>query len=359
MILEKTGYSYNDLTIVPAKITNINSRSDCNPYYGDMLPIFTAPMSSVVNVTNLELFINSGITPIVPRNIDYNIRKSLALQGYWIALSLNEFKDMCINNMNEFAEECCSVCIDVANGHMNLVYEYCESAKKIAKQYNCQLKIMVGNIANPETIRILNEYNKNELIVDYIRCGIGGGSGCITSSNTAVHYPMASLIEECSKYAISKRDRIKIIADGGIRNYSDVIKALGLGADYVMIGSVLSGCVESAAEKSIIDYSGNRVTLNNNQEAMTLYNKGIQIYSKFYGMASAQGQIDIQGKKTKTSEGIMKYIPVNNTLYKWSENMADYLRSAMSYCNCRYLDEFIGKCDFIINSNNAINAVNK
>ena len=60
-ILNTKGYSYNDLTIIPSIISDINSRSECNPFVDDinnLLPIFTAPMASVVNEDNLDVFIN-------------------------------------------------------------------------------------------------------------------------------------------------------------------------------------------------------------------------------------------------------------------------------------------------------------
>ena len=51
--------------------------------------------------------------------------------------------------------------------------------------------------------------------------------------------------------------------------------------------------------------------------------------------------------KLVTSEGITKYQKVEYTLEQWTENFKDYLRSAMSYCNAKTLDDFIGKADYI------------
>ena len=84
-----------------------------------------------------------------------------------------------------------------------------------------------------------------------------------------------------------------------------------------------------------------------------------QIDVKFFGMASADGQKSISGEKTKTAEGITKWLPVKYTLAGWTENMISYLRSAMSYTDCSTIDEFIGKPDLIVNSISEIQAVNK
>lgn len=199
------------------------------------------------------------------------------------------------------------------------------------------------------------ENNHNYVANDYIV------HNCITSSNTSVHYPQASLIDECNRYTSHSDDDTKIIADGGIRNYSDVIKALALGADYVMIGGLFAGCVESCGDKYIVDKDGSRIFIED-QDYDNIYSvmtEGKHVVTEFFGMASAQGQISIDGKKTKTSEGITKYVDVKFKLSKWVENMKDYIKSAMSYCDCYNLKKFIGKQTLVINSIAEINAVNK
>ena len=129
------------------------------------------------------------------------------------------------------------VLIDIANGHMSKLIVLIEEIKRLWPH----LKLMVGNIANPETF-----VNLGMAGADYIRCSIGSGAGCTTASNVSINYPLGSLISEC--YILRKQYglKTKIVADGGMRNYSDVIKALGLGADYVMIGSIFNKAIESA-----------------------------------------------------------------------------------------------------------------
>lgn len=399
MIIEnKIGYSYNDLTIVPETISEIKSRSECNPFYqDDFLPIFTAPMASVVSDKNYQIFENNKIHSIIPRNIDINIRKEFINKNIWVALSLNEFKDIFIDNSNNLEKnKTYYICVDIANGHMKYLYKLCSEAKNKAYENNYTLIIMTGNIANPETYKWICEfnYNSNHIVIDYIRVGIGGGSGCLTASNTSCHYPMGTLIDECYKLYHKSYVSPKIIADGGIRNFSDVIKALALGANYVMIGSLFAQCLESAGEKydgkqaifdindfkslrmengrvygyltedainELIAYASSKVKdykANNSQYLRNEQYLG-QCTVKFFGMASKDGQISISGKKTKTSEGLTKILPVKYTVSGWADNMISYLRSAMSYTNCKDIKEFIGETQLIINSISAINSVNK
>lgn len=200
---------------------------------------------------------------------------------------------------------------------------------------------------------------------------------CITSSNVGVHFPMASLINETflMKKRISECQNVdinslpKIIADGGIRNYNDVIKALALGADYVMIGSLFASLFESSAKcaykdnnkfvelndvKKIIKKDDKIVITFNNNDTIVVD----EIYKKFYGMASKNGQIDLYGEKNKTSEGITKYIKSTMNLNDWLKNLIDYMRSAMSYLNIKDIKD-INKSRVIIISNNTYNSINK
>ena len=373
---DKIYYTYSDITILPTIVSGIEHRDQCIPLdENGMLPLFTAPMDTVVNEKNFELFTNEMIYAILPRTVDISTRVNFSTKSRWAAYSLKEFEEIFCNEKNKLSEENkIYALIDVANGHMKKIFTLVRAAKNI---YGDNIVIMVGNIANPETYRYYAEVG-----VDYIRCGIGGGQGCLSTSNLGIHMPMASLIDEVAKVKNSLLSfgyggkLPKIIADGGIRNYSDIIKALALGADYVMIGSVFSRMLESAAEKTA--YSKEWLELQNDtgtelcdldkihgtsgnwfgvigKESVFLG----EIYATFYGMASKEGQIALNGSKTKTSEGIKKTLSVDYTMHTWCENFSDYLRSAMSYVGSYTLDEFRNMAVTIVNSNNAVNAVNK
>ena len=343
--------SYNDICICPAEISNINSRSECNPYLDDnLLPIFTAPMSTVVNEENYDLFEQNGIHAILPRHIELNKRISACVNdNKWVAFSLKEFEEIfCIDKTKVSSAK---VLIDVANGHMGKIFEIVKTVKRF---YGDRMKIMVGNIANPNTYKHVFECG-----ADYVRVSIGTGSGCITQSNTAIGYPIVSLISEMVKIkkeihsenpGIAWNNLPKIVADGGIRNYSDIIKALAVGADYVMIGSVFAKMLESAAPITKIDglwtNSNELKEMWDNLDKIQringkfwYQNKEIEIYKLFYGMASKLGQQDL-GLLFKTSEGIEKTLKVEYTMESWTENFKDYLKSAMSYCNIQNIIDF-------------------
>lgn len=417
-IIKDTKYSYNDLTIEPAVISSIKSRKECNPFVEDdkYLPLFTAPMSTITNEHNINIWKLNKIHPMIPRNIgadpNGDIEKRMRYiklfmdDGDWVALSLKEFEYIFVDHKMMSPGEIFPgynrtyrVCVDLANGHMKSLYETINKAKDIADNSNYKLIVMTGNIANPETY----EWICQNARVDYIRMGIGSGYNCITSTQTSIHYPMATLIDKC-RFFKSIADRgfdendnpisyfkshPYLVADGGIRGYADVIKALGLGADYVMIGSLFTGLLESAAPLNIESYNNHYLYSYNNG----IVNNGVEnilniledldkedpiisdslekqkkdfikdmksITKESYGMSTKKAQKLINpSAKTKTSEGCTKYITVKETVKQWTDNMIDYMRSAMSYTDKRTINEFKGNVNLLVNSSCAILAVNK
>jgi IMP dehydrogenase/GMP reductase len=335
-------FDWNDVSIVPETLSTITSRKEINPFYDGKLPLFTAPMDKVIDETNIKSFDDNNINICLPRNVKYSSVKN---DNYFYSYSLDEVASM-IDNNHEFPKR---VLIDVANGHMMRLYDVSKSLKE---KYGNQIELMIGNIANPDTYR---EYCK--IGVDYIRVGIGGGSACTTSANVSIHYPMASLISECAHYKSEFENPTKIIADGGFKNFSDIIKALALGADYVMLGGIFNKCLESCGENYIeVNRSFKEITI---QEAIEYFNEGGTVHKYYRGMSTKEVQKSWNRHELKTGEGITKYNKVEYTLAGWCENFTDYLKSAMSYTNSRSLKEFIGEVRYEMITQNSFNRFNK
>ena len=334
---------FDDVLIVPKEQSNIRSRySELNPYYNNelgnsRLPLFTAPMDSVVNHDNAHIFQSNKINVVLPRTENK--------RGVLFAT----FTSYGLNDKPQLSEHVKFVLLDVANGHMSVVIQWCDELK--AKYPN--VKIMAGNIANPQTYKIYCQSG----VIDYARVGIGNGNGCLTTQQTGVGFPMASLIREC--YEI-KQDVIRsggkaveIVADGGMKKPSDIIKALALGADYVMVGSLFSKALESSAP---LYWKGIRL---NNSLGKLMLKLGFKVKKQFRGMSTKGAQIALGNKILKTSEGVTRYYDVEYTVPQWIENFESYLRSTMSYCNANSLGNFIGKADIAQVSQNAFNRFTK
>lgn len=323
-------YSLDDVVLKPSTFTKIKSRQQCSPYVREhsllpgtnaKLPLFTAPMSCVIDADNFNKFKNVGINTIIPRNVHLNTRLNLADRTF-VALGLDEFNKVFLNG-SKWPKRV-FICIDVANGHMQQLYDFAKRAKEI---HGNNLVLMVGNIANPQTYI---EYSR--IGVDFVRFGIGSGNVCTTSANVGIHYPMGSLLEETQKlknlYSVAEPDRhwAKIVADGGFNNFDQINKALALGADFVMIGKIFAKAEEACGE--ILDFP------NYDEEDTT------SKYREYYGMSTKRAQKEFGKEGNKTAEGISKLIKIEYTIEGWVDNFKHYLQSAMSYTDCITLEEF-------------------
>ena len=336
-------FDWNDITIIPDTLSTIASRSEINPLQNGKLPIFTAPMDMVIDENNISEFELNNVNICLPRNVKFD---SLKNDNYFYSYGLDEMIEL-FESGKELPKK---VLIDVANGHM---FKLWEISKRIKEKYGNNIELMVGNIANPDTYR-----KYCEIGVDWIRVGIGGGSACTTSANVSIHFPMASLVNEC--YEISKEfdNPTKILADGGFRSFSDIIKALALGADACMLGGIFNKCLESCSDNFLKDSVG-LFHLIDEERAITNFDSGIDVWKYYRGMSTKEVQKSWNRKELKTGEGISKYNKVEYTLSGWRENFTDYLRSAMSYSNSRTLEDFIGQANWVKISQNAFDRFNK
>lgn len=327
-------FDFNDILIKPATISNINSRSEINPFYDGFLPLITAPMDTVICPENEDLFYNLKINTCLPRGEKSNF-------GF-TSYSLNEIKSMYLANELNW---CGHYLIDIANGHMESLI----ITTRLIKEKYPDLTLMVGNVANPETYALLSEAG-----ADYIRIGIGNGGGCSTTVHTGVGFPMASLIRECYEISCTLGKPAKIVADGGMQTYSDIIKALALGADYVMVGSIFNKAIESCGD----NYLWGKIKVCQKIAEIAYANK-IPVSKKFRGMSTKEVQKKWGKQVLTTSEGVIRFRKVEYTLSKWIDNFEAYLRSSMSYTNSKTLSDFIGNVETINITDNAYNRYKK
>jgi IMP dehydrogenase/GMP reductase len=344
----ETLFDFDDILIEPSILSKISSRSEVNPrnVWGN-LPLMTAPMDTVVSENNFHLFKKEGILPVLPRIqnpsndwVDTNIFLSYSLQDFEKIFLKDKVR---VNDGDRIM-----ALIDVANGHMEILHDLTKQAKKM---YGYSMCLMVGNVANPKTFQ---EYCK--IGVDLVRIGIGNGNGCLTTVQTGVGYPMASLIEECNEIRTINNYRTEIVADGGFKKFSDIIKGLALGADYIMLGSILNKCLESAGETTKEDGT---IINQFSPETKDMFHVEIPLYKTFRGMSTKEVQKAWGKEDLTTSEGVIRRNKVEYTLSGWVKNFEDYLRSAMSYTGKKELHRFIGGVHFNLITQNSFRRFDK
>ena len=357
---------YNDISIVPEIVTDIDSRQECNPFIDGMLPIFASPMGSVLDESNWRFFMDHYINVVIPRTININKRLNILYETTgvvskkkpFVSFSLNEAKDFILYGdsldfvkYKDDEKSKYRICIDLANGHMRSLLEV---IKGIKEKYGTKVEIMSGNIANPKSYKLYNDAG-----CDYVRTSIGTGSACLTASNTGIYYPPFSLLQEIDEIRKCCDGKCKVIADGGIKGFRDIQKAL-IYADYVMIGGLFNKCIESSGittygkswikigkfkiRNYIVDFFrfGKPINRDKYSDIMRRVKSGmLEVNKMFYGMSTKYAQVETHSnEKLKTSEGIIKTQKVEYSLNQWVENEISYLRSAMSYTNSKTLDDY-------------------
>ena len=135
---------------------------------------------------------------------------------------------------------CDLLLVDSSHGHAKAVID---EVKKIKNKYP-NVDLIAGNVATKEAALALVDAG-----ADAIKVGIGPGSICTTRIVTGSGMPQITAIDNV--VSALKNSDVKIIADGGIRFSGDIAKAIGAGADCVMLGSMLAGAKESPGEIEI------------------------------------------------------------------------------------------------------------
>jgi IMP dehydrogenase len=127
--------------------------------------------------------------------------------------------------------------LDTAHGHSSRVLGSVARIKRLSNT----VQIIAGNVATPEGAIALARAG-----ADAVKIGIGPGSICTTRVVAGVGVPQFTAVLETS--AACREHGVCAIADGGVRTSGDVVKAIGAGADCVMIGSMLAGTDEAPGE---------------------------------------------------------------------------------------------------------------
>jgi hypothetical protein len=356
--VESPKFDFHDIALIPSILSNIESRKEIK--MPNLLPLMASPMNSVLSIRKKdrfhEEFLNSLLREMmvcIPRNYEYSrytelFKHSSLNKSMFKSISLQEFRliETNFDSFDSLVLEAECILVDIANGHMKKLLDL---SKIFIKKFPNK-QIMIGNIANPHTYDAFAKIG-----VHYCRIGIGGGSVCTTSANASIHYPMASLIYECNSIKQANSYKSKIVADGGFKNFADIIKGLALGADYIMLGSILNKCLDSDS----YPYLWKKIKITNMNLAKWLYKNKFSLYKRHVGMSTKEVQKIWGNYRLKTSEGIAKWNKVEYTFDGWIENFNDYLKSTMSYLNCANFNDLKEKANFIFITENSFRRFHK
>jgi IMP dehydrogenase len=218
------------------------------------------------------------------------------------------------------------IVVDIAHGDSQ---QELEIIRNVRKNFS-NAQIVGGNVATAEGTKRLIDAG-----VDAVKVGVGPGSTCITRVVAGAGVPQLTAVMNCA--AVARPQGIPVIADGGVRNSGDIVKALAAGASTVMIGSLLAGTDESPG--FLVTRKGHR-------------------YKASRGMASLQANIARKARESESeytreeiedyvSEGVEAAVPYRGPARELLKQLIGGLQSGMSYTNAHSIDELYEKAVFV------------
>ena len=323
----KEALTYNDVLLKP-QYSDIKSRSEVRigsaldgpyAYVPFRLPIIASPMDTISEEEMGVAMWQEGGLAVVHRYNTITEQASI-LDGIIVKAGCNAAA--AIGTSGDYLERASALyetgvrilCVDVAHGHHILMKN---ALNELRATFGDKVHIMAGNIATLEGYNDLVDWG-----ADSVRCNIGGGSICSTRIQTGHGVPGLHTIIDCASTTSRK---VPIIADGGIRNSGDIVKALAAGADFVMLGSLLSGTDETPGD--VINTKDGK-------------------FKSYRGMASKDAQIEWRGK-TASLEGVATTVPCKGPLADVLEDLERGIRSGFSYSGARSLSELQAKARFL------------
>ncbi|MCX7934240.1 MAG: IMP dehydrogenase [Planctomycetota bacterium] len=215
--------------------------------------------------------------------------------------------------------------VDTAHGHSRNVID---AVRRYKKAFGSKVDVVAGNIATAEAAKALIAAG-----ADGVKVGIGPGSICTTRVVAGVGVPQMTAIWDVAK--VTRRAKVPLIADGGIRQSGDITKAIAAGAQCVMLGSLLAGTDEAPGE--VILHQG-------------------RLFKAYRGMGSLGAMIDGASERYRQGEtaseklvpeGIEGRVPAKGPLAPFLYQLVGGLRAGMGYCGAADIPTLQRKARFM------------
>ena len=217
-----------------------------------------------------------------------------------------------------------AIVVDTAHGHSKGVLDTIKNIKKSFRN----IQVVGGNVATASGAKALIKVG-----VDAVKIGIGPGSICTTRIVAGVGVPQFSAI--CEARSVCKAKNIPVIADGGIRFSGDVAKAIGAGANCVMVGSLLAGTEEAPGETFL--FQG---------RTFKSYRGMGSLGAMARGSADRYFQEDITDQMKLVPEGVEGRVAYKGLASSVIDQLIGGLKAAMGYTGNKNISSMQTKCVF-------------
>lgn len=314
------GLTYDDVLLMPChseissrRIPDLKTKVTRN--HSIDIPVISANMDTVTGYEMANAMMKLGGLGILHRfmTVEEQVKELNLIKEYKAEHNLSSpvaasigVKENGIKRAEALVESGVDILtIDIAHGDSVMMFETLEAVKKNFPHVD----VIAGNVASPDGVAGLIEKG-----ADAVKVGIGPGSMCTTRIITGCGVPQLTAVALCVQEA--RRHGVPVIADGGIKTSGDMIKALAAGADTLMLGSMLAGCLETPGELK----SGMK---------------------KYRGMASKDAQVSWRGELPKgmAAEGVDTLIACKGSVENVLDELTGGIRSGMTYLNAQTIHE--------------------
>ena len=324
------GLTFDDVLILPGysevlpRDVDIHVQLTKNIRLG--IPLISAGMDTVTEAAMARAIALEGGLGIIHKNMSIEAQAaqvaSVKSEGLLVGAAVGVTQDV-LERVSALVEAGVDIItVDTAHGHSKGVLDTVRKIKEVFPG----LALIAGNVATAEGTLALIEAG-----ADVVKVGIGPGSICTTRVVTGIGVPQITAVMECARAA--REYGVPIIADGGIRLSGDITKALAVGANAVMLGSLFAGTDESPGQ--VIRVNG-------------------KDYKSYRGMGSL-GAMDSGSADRYFQSESKKYVPEGiegTVLYKGALKDVVYqlmggLRSGMGYVGAANLTELYEKSKLV------------
>ena len=292
--------SYDDILLYPqqgvvASRSEVDISASLNGWRFRM-PIMSSPMETVTDHRFAQYMRGCGVLGVIHRFGSVDSFGNKIDERYINNISSPHAVAIGYDELSAKIPQYVSIAVlDVAHSDTEPTLRAVEGFKKV----NPHVFLIVGSIATYNAAR--RAINAG---ADALRVGIGAGAACTTRTVTGFGVPMVTSIQEVA--AVAQTHDIPVIADGGIKTTGDIVKALAVGADWVMMGRMFAGVEESP--------------------------RG----TDYFGQASVKSA----AHTGRHVEGEVGTVQPSGTLANVLDGIEDALRSAVSYGGGASLEEF-------------------
>jgi len=214
--------------------------------------------------------------------------------------------------------------VDTAHGHAQGVLDRVKWIKSKFK-----IDVIGGNVGTAEGAKALVDHG-----ADGVKVGIGPGSICTTRIVAGVGVPQITAIQNVAE-AMEKAG-VPLIADGGVRFSGDIAKAIGAGANTVMLGSLFAGTEESPGEIEL--FQGRSYKSYRGMGSLGAMQKGAA--DRYF--QDAEMNVD-----KLVPEGVEGRVPYKGSVLFVISQLTGGVRASMGYTGCATIDELRTKTRFV------------